>query len=177
MPALPFLIQGHSLSWSCTTLKMPRCLPLPGRDNVVKSGNIPSGTPLPGTGTSEFYPEHLITSFRSKAVAICKANVFVKGLRSYFSPGPALTIAGLCSCLCLDIRESCDDGSFELPSCHACFSHVVGLRACTFGVTMFCSVLVTQQDFPLYYRVLLVKIICTYLVLTHLYFRFSSGHC
>lgn len=31
--------------------------------------------------------------------------------------------------------------------------------------------------FPLYYKVIVVKIICTYLVLTHLCFRFSYGHC
>lgn len=145
--------------------EMPWCLPLPSRDNVVKSRNIPPGTLLPGTGTSEFHPGQLITSFRSKAVAIYKANVFVKGLRSYFSPGPALTIAGLHSCLCLDIGESCGDGSSELPSCPACFSHVLGFQACTFWVTMFLFCFDHTTRFPLYHRVLVVQIICTYLVL------------
>lgn len=177
MPALPFLIQGHSLSWSCATLKCPgACLSL-AETTWWNHCNIPPGTPLPGTGTSEFHPGQLITPFRSKAVAIYKANVFVKGLSNYFSPDPALTIAGLRSCLCLDIRESCGDGGSELFSCPACFFHVLELQVCTFWVTMFLFCFDHTTRFPLYYRVLVVRIICTSLVLKHLYFRFSSGHC
>lgn len=149
MPALPFLIQGHSLSWSCATLKCPgACLSL-AETTWWNHCNIPPGTPLPGTGTSEFHPGQLITPFRSKAVAIYKANVFVKGLSNYFSPDPALTIAGLRSCLCLDIRER----AVVMEALN--FSVVLRVsfmfwnsRYAPFGWPCFCSVLITQQDSP-----------------------------
>lgn len=153
MPALPFLIQGHSLSWSCTTLKMPwlSWIEVPAstwQRQRCEIRQYSTRNPITWYWNVWVLPRTSDYIIQKQGSCYLQSQCVCKGFEKLLLPGPALTIAGLRSCLCLDIRESCADGGSERPSCPACFSHVLGLQACTFGVTMFCSVLITQQDSP-----------------------------